>query len=478
MKRPWKWLTPKSSITRRWIMNGFSVIAALLVVFGVASLFAFRTYYYQNVQTVLYTRAGWLSNALSEYVRDASFDFEASARGFLDEFAEPDRMEMQILNASGHAVMSSTGFLPDGKNMTDYQNALESPDDIGTWQGTNVGGENVMALSLLVRDRNKTAVGAIRYIVSLSGVDAQVRVIGMLILLIGLLILFLVLLSGSFFVSSIVMPVTDIARAARHIALGDYHYRLGKQRDDELGDLCDTINYMAQEIVAADAMKNEFISTVSHELRTPLTAIKGWSETLKSDGIDPETMRCGLSVIENETDRLAGIVEQLLDFSRLQSGHIPMDFRSTDMAAELQDVVLLFAERARRNNITLEFVPPPTAATVSADRDRIRRVFINLLDNALKYTAPGGRIRVEAAVTEASVQVVVSDNGVGISREDLPHVKEKFFKANKTRPGSGIGLALADEIVTQHKGTLTIESEPGVGTNVIVTLPLAATEKD
>lgn len=471
-------MAKKTTITKRWAINGLSVIVALLLIFGIVCVLAFRSYFYQNVQTVLYTRAGRMGSVLSEYVKDdPSFDFQSSARTILAAFNEQDMMEMQILDADGHAVMSSTGFTPVGDDMPDYERALESTDDIAVWQGDNANGENVMALTLVVRDhRSRSVAGAVRYIVSLTEVDGQVQLVGVLIVLIGLVVLFLVLLSGSFFVNSIVAPVAEIGGAARRIALGDYDYRLTKQRDDELGDLCDTINYMVTEIVAAEKMKNEFISTVSHELRTPLTAIKGWSETLRNTENDEETMKKGLAVIEGETERLSGIVEQLLDFSRLQSGHIPMKFATVDLETELQEVVLLFTERARREQITLEFIEPPPIPLMTADGDRIRQVLVNVLDNALKYSNPGGKVRVEVANMSNTVQIVISDSGVGIDKEDLPHIKDKFYKANKTRPGSGIGLALADEIVRQHGGRLDIDSEEGVGTTVTITLPLPEKE--
>ena len=257
--------------------------------------------------------------------------------------------------------------------------------------------------------------------------------------------------------------------------MGDYDAHLRKTHDDEIGDLCDTINYMAGEIADAERMKNEFISSISHELRTPLTAIKGWSETLRTDTtVDPELTAQGLDVINREAERLSGIVEELLDFSRMQSGHMAMKFERMDLLAELEEVVFFFHDRAAREQVELRYVQaqqplPP----VLGDRDRLRQVFINVLDNAIKYSSDHGMVRVEAADMGGRVQVVISDNGIGISKEDLAKVKTKFYRANNNRPGSGIGLALADEIVSLHNGRLEIDSELGVGTTVTITLPAA-----
>ena len=266
--------------------------------------------------------------------------------------------------------------------------------------------------------------------------------------------------------------------AARRIALGDYDSRIEKTYNDEIGELCDTINYMAEEISAAEQMKNDFISSVSHELRTPLTAIKGWSETLQQPDVGEELTQKGLEVIAGEAERLSGIVEELLDFSRMQGGRMTFTFDKVDVLAELQEAVFLFRERARKEGVALQYVDSADLPPVIADRDRLKQVFINIIDNAIKYSDPGGKVRVEAARMGQHVQVVISDSGVGISPEDLPRVKSRFFKGDRSRPGSGIGLALADEIVRRHGGWIDIDSEPGVGTTVSVMLPVSTAAQE
>jgi signal transduction histidine kinase len=169
---------------------------------------------------------------------------------------------------------------------------------------------------------------------------------------------------------------------------------------------------------------------------------------------------------------LAGIVEELLDFSRMQGGRMKLNFDRVDVLAELQEAVFLFRDRARREAITLQYVDSAHLPPITADRDRLKQVFINVIDNAIKYSDAGGRVRIEAVGMHEYVQVVISDSGIGISPQDLPNVKSKFYKADKTRPGSGIGLALADEIVRRHGGWLDIDSKLGVGTTVTVMLPL------
>ena len=471
----------RRGITRRWILNGLGVIVGLLVVFEVAFAVVIRSYYYQRVETSLYTRARSLSDRLSAEVKQDSFDFESSAWEEVEHFQDKERekMELQVLDAGGNVLVSSTGFRPLADEKPDFVQALQAvqrntDEDRGVWRGRNAAGEKITAMTVLVRYSDGTICGAVRYLVSMEKVDSQILLLIAVMLLFGMAVIFFVMLSSSYFVSSILNPITEIGQAARKIALGDYDSRIEKRYDDEMGDLCDTINYMAGEISAAERMQNDFISSVSHELRPPLTAIKGWSETLRQGGAaDEELMNKGLEVISSEAERLSGIVEELLDFSRMQGGHMTMRFGRMDVLAELEEAVVLFRERAKREDIDLVYIEGENLSPITGDKDRLKQVFINIIDNAIKYSNAGGRVRIEAVQMGGNVQIVISDSGVGIPKSDLPNIKNKFYKANRTRPGSGIGLALADEIIRRHKGRLEIDSEEGVGTTVTITLPTA-----
>lgn len=465
----------RKGIARRWMINGLVVVVLLLLVFEITFMVVARSFSYQSARANLHLRAAAYNQQLDRYTQSEDFSLESSARQLVEQFTDKETMELQIVGFSGHVLVSSTGFTPSESGMPDYTEALSSDDGIGVWNGPNSNGENVMALSTIVTDSTGQALGALRYVVSLAQVDRQIVMTLLMTLVIGLVVIGIVILSNMVFINSIIRSITGIGQAARQIALGDYDASIQKTHDDEIGDLCDTINYMAGEIGDAERMKNEFISSISHELRTPLTAIKGWSETLRQGALtDTELTAQGLDVISGEAERLSGIVEELLDFSRMQSGRMVMKFDRMDLLAELEEVVFLFRDRAAREHIELRYVQaqqplPP----VLGDRDRLRQVFINVLDNAIKYSSDDGIVRVEAADMGSHVQVVISDNGIGIAKEDLANVKTKFYRANKTRPGSGIGLALADEIVRRHNGQLDIDSELGVGTTVTITLPVA-----
>ncbi|MCI8554523.1 MAG: HAMP domain-containing histidine kinase [Clostridiales bacterium] len=462
----------RRKITRRWMLNNLSVIITMLLIFEIAFAGAVRSYFYKNVEYSLEKRAEGVMATYMDY--DLNAGMTNSYRTFVDRFQDKDLMEIQVLDASGRVLISSLGFVPRQESMPDYAAACTSSDRTGVWHGRNSAGENVMAYTTIMTGSDGTFIGALRYVVSLSPFDRQLWLIIGVMGLFSVIVVLFVVFSSTYFVNSIVQPVMDIGRAARRIALGDYQFRIEKKYDDEIGDLCDTINYMAGEISAAEKVKNDFISSVSHELRTPLTAIKGWGETLRQvDRGDAEMLDKGLEVIIGEAERLSGIVEELLDFSRMQGGRLNMKFGKMDILAELDETVLLFRERAAREGVGLQYIETEDLPPVVGDRDRLKQVFINVIDNAIKYTGQGGRVRIETADMSGRVQIVISDTGMGISKEDLPNVKEKFYRANHTRPGSGIGLALADEIIRWHKGRLDIDSEEGVGTTVTILLPAA-----
>ena len=255
--------------------------------------------------------------------------------------------------------------------------------------------------------------------------------------------------------------------------MGDFSVRITKKNDDEIGELCDTVNHMASELALSEQMKNDFISSVSHELRTPLTAIKGWAETIAGMPDDKETITKGMRVISAESERLSQMVEELLDFSRMQNGRFTLTKNTMDILAELGDAVLIYTEKARSEGIDVIYEEPDMLPFVYGDRNRLRQVFINVIDNAIKYSDKGGVVSVQALMADAeTIEIDISDTGCGISQQDLPKIKTKFYKANHTRRGSGIGLAVADEIVTMHGGKLEIFSEQGAGTTVTITLPV------
>ena len=460
----------QKKITQRWLTGSLGVILVILVIVEIAVWTVVRTFYYSSAQQTLLSQANTVNTLLAKYAEDPSIDYQREVRNLVENFELRDRMELMAVDAYGNVTSTSSGFAVNEKiEMPDFEAALASPDRMGSFQG-ELGGEKIIAISSIAPVNDESLV-AVRLVASLTRVDGLIYTVVTMAVLAGIAIIFFMLLSGSYFISSIVIPVGEIGKTARKIAHGNFSTRLEKKNDDEIGDLCEAINYMAEELGNTDKMKNEFISSVSHELRTPLTAIKGWSETILDAGDDRETIQKGMRVIISETDRLSLMVEELLDFSRMQSGRLKLIIEKIDLLAELEEAVLMYTEKARREQLDFQYEEQLEAAIVMADKNRLRQVFINIIDNAIKYSDAGGKIRILAAAEGDYFVVSVSDTGCGISPEDLPKIKQKFYKANLTRRGSGIGLAVADELVSSFGGSIDVQSTLGEGTTVTIRIP-------
>ncbi len=461
-------------ITKRWVTNALGITLGIVVTVVIIAVLVLRSSYYAAVERTLLVKSESLRTYV-DTVSDYYGSFSSVARVVAEDFEDGDMAALEIMDATGNIIVSSQGFTSPLEGGDDYIAALADESGTGIWYGRfEETGERVVAVTSLVYDEYGRTVGGIRLISSLSRVDLTIFAAGAAFCLLGLVVMVVAVISGTYFINTIVIPVNEITGTARKIASGDYKIRINKKYDDEIGDLCDTINDLAEGLTEANKVKNDFISTVSHELRTPLTAIKGWGETLMTAGDDKVIAEKGLKVIVSETERLSKMVEELLDFSRLQSGRLTMKMDSCDVLAELEEAVLAYTPRAEKEGKTLKLIPPKgEVPVIFADSDRIRQVFINIIDNSIKYTDKGGEVTVSLTQENGHVTVTVEDNGCGIAEADMTRIGEKFYKANFTRHGAGIGLATCEEIVRQHNGVMGIESVEGKGTKVTVALPVS-----
>lgn len=469
-------------ITKRWMLNTLSVILTIIILIVVTLIFVVTYLFQSGVEQRLASTGNELSIVFSGFQSPGSTEFTSAARDYIENFDKKENMGVMVLNSTGKVVLTSTGFLPEeDEKFTDFDAAEANEDGYAFWRGTLLSGEAAMSETRVIKDPDGAVVGAIRYIVSMEPVNSRIILSAVIIIAIGLVILGLVIISGLLFIRSIVKPIQRLSEAAGQIAQGDFSAseKIEHKYDDEIGDLCDAVSDMAKDLQTTEQMKNDFISRVSHELRTPLTAIKGWAETMQLSErgtLDRRTFDKGMGVIIKESTRLTGIVEELLDFGRIQSGRMVLMNEKIDILAEFDETVYMLKERAVEEGKHLlydepEVVYPP----IYGDRNRLRQVFLNILDNALKYTPKGGVVAAQVIYSKDEpdiIKIIVTDTGCGISAEDLPRVKEKFYKANQTVRGSGIGLAVADEIMNLHHGSLDIESGEGVGTTVTLTFPI------
>ena len=464
----------KKTVTKRVVGYFFIVILFIVIVINFAILFDVKNYYYNNIQNSLNLR---LENTISfyeRYYKDKSFNEilymdSAPMLGYED-------VQAQLIDKDGNIVYDNmggvTGLQVPLQNLENPNAGYEILKDLKLY-----GKERVMSVTGKLINSKGNVIGYVRFISSLTDANQHIRGVLYSMLIFSGVIILLSLIFSFLFARSITKPITELTKTAKKFASGDYTDRLNIKSYEEIEQLSKTMNIMADEILKKEQIKNDFISSISHELRTPLTSIKGWAAVLK--GLKPEEKQYleeGLTIIENESDRLGEMVENLLDFSRFVSGRISLEKSTVDITDVVRDVVKQLTPKMNNNQITFIDEINEEAELMSVDENRIRQLIINILDNAIKFTSTGGWVKVQTFKDKDKFRILVSDNGRGISKDELKRVKEKFYKGKHSKSHSGIGLSISDEIAKLHGGSLNIYSERNMGTTVSIELPIESEE--
>lgn len=461
-------------LRRRWFMNTVGVVFTLGLVCVLAITAVFAGYYYTTMESDLYYRARTTTEFFADYLNQNYNEYYQSCITYAQTFEDKDKLELQFISAQGRIVASSfgewAGQPPTTPDITDAISTRSITPYVGKDPQT---GERIMAMSSPMIYSNGEVIGVLRYVTSTRHVDWQIVAVAGIAMLALLLIGAIVLISSNYYIRSIVVPLAEIVEKAKRIASGSYGIQISTHYDDEIGELANTINEMSIKINQNEKMQTEFISSLSHELRTPLTAITGWSETLlSSEGLDKETSR-GVKIILREARRLTEMVVELLDFTRIQDGRMTLNMELTDVRSEFEDTVYMYGSRLAQDGITLEYMDnDDDIPEISCDPKRLRQVFLNILDNAAKHGGDGKRIEAAISCSGEAIIVSIRDYGPGIPEDEIPLVKRKFYKGSSKARGTGIGLAVCDEIVQMHGGMLILENASGGGTLVTVQLPL------
>ena len=458
-------------IRRRWLLNSVGAVALILAIVVITLASSLWSFYYTETQEDLSERA---TSAVYSFRNYTASEYRAAAQRMVSDYAEKGKLELQFLDSGGVILYSGNDLIAGTTPKTpDVLGALERGETV-SWMGEDPGtGERIIAASSPLLYQGRTE-GVIRYVSSLYGIDRQFAFSLVVIVAICLAFFAMVYFSNLYFVRSIVEPLAGITETARLIADGSYGVQIEKRFDDEIGELTDTINDMSMKIKRAEKTQSEFISSVSHELRTPLTAITGWAETIQSGELqNPRDVSKGMDIIVSEARRLSNMVEELLEFSRIEDGRFTLSVEPLDLKAELEDAVYTYKEFFRREGIVLEYTEcEEEMLPISGDPERLRQVFCNLLDNAAKHGGSGKRIDVSVKQVILDAVICIRDYGPGVPEEELPFLKNKFYKGSSKARGSGIGLAVCEEIITRHEGTLEMSNAEGGGFQVSITIPI------
>ena len=457
----------------RWLVNSLSFVVVILAVIIIFVSVGISSYYYSSIRDNLKNRVHSTVSSIRDNFTSTYDQYLSGIRQYALSYEDKDKVELQFIGTSGRIILSTSELTADSIPSTDDADRALWENTVCSWSGDDpMTGERIMSLSEPIYSARGELIGAVRMISSLETAEKQITIVILASIAACLLFLILVIASNSYFIRSILIPVTRINEVAKEIAAGQYGMRLHKTYDDEIGQLCDSINNMSDEIAKAERIKNEFISSVSHELRTPLTAIAGWSETLTSMGAqNPEDVMMGLDIIQKESRRLTQMVEELLDFARMESGRMTLNIEIFDLSKELYEAIYMYENLLQSSGMTLHYKKEPDSYIVSGDKHRMKQVFLNIIDNAAKYGMSGGKIEISLYRQENTIVTCVRDWGNGIPEAELPFVKEKFYKGSSKQRGSGIGLAVTDEIVKMHNGSLDITSRVGSGTAVYIKIP-------
>ena len=465
-----------SGIQQRWQKNILSVMAVIVILVGIAFSMANGVFTYNTMRSGLEAEANTTAAFLRNYLNLDYNECYASCVLLVQNYAGRDRLELQFVDGSGQILASSYGPFAEEKVQTDeVAQALVTRSTVNYVGNNPSTGERIMSVATPMIYSDGRVVGVLRFVSSTRNADRYIFLAMLVAMGFAIAALVLVYFSNRLFMRSILEPVAEITETAKRISAGSYGVQIQKKYDDEIGELADTINDMSNQISQSERMQSEFVSSVSHELRTPLTAITGWGETLLSGDVDADETRRGITIILREARRLTSMVEELLEFTRMQDGRFTLNVRKCDLRAEFEDMIFMYGSRLRQEGIELEYEDSDDdVPELSCDPERMRQVFLNILDNAAKHGGEGKKITASLRREGDQAVFCIRDYGPGIPPEELPLVKKKFYKGSSKARGSGIGLAVCEEIVTMHGGKLELSNAEGGGALVTVRLPIEA----
>ncbi len=433
----------------------------------------------EDFQQNLEEQAGLLARSLRDPLEELAEEQESAAAlaTAVTSYGEQLNGRVTLYDRSGRAWLDSSGSLPKALSGQPEITAALDRRITHDVRANEQGVQMVYAAAPILEDNH--ILGVIQLSTPLN--TAQTLIAGRWLALAGgvLALTLLALAASLWLAASFTRPLGQLRRSALTLASGDFSHRLEMPRKDEFGDLAQTFNYMAEQVEAMIEEQRAFASNASHELRTPLTTIRLRSEALREGTLDEATAAQYAVEIDDEAIRLGHLVNELILLSRLDAGRAELGTDMVDIAPLVQSLLREFEPQIRQKTLAVTVQTAPDLPAVAANPGHVRIVLHNLLGNAIKYTPDNGRIDWTFTATSDAIQMTLRDNGQGIVATDLPHLFERFYRADKARTrataGSGLGLSLTQSIVHLYRGQIEIESAGlGEGTTARLIWPCAA----
>jgi two-component system phosphate regulon sensor histidine kinase PhoR len=467
----------------RLVLKFFSAFSVLiLIIVFVLNFFVslrLRDHFEQKISAELKSNAVLVADILEEDLAEDKFEEILQQTSQL-----ADKLDLRItVIEKGGRVLGDSEQQPS--LMENHSDRIEVIEAIKTGFGQSTRFSDTLGINMkyvAVRvDQGERILGIVRFALPLSRVQPEIRIIYRVVLF-GTIAAVIIALIVAYFISrSITLPIRQVKETARQIAKGDFSRRVRIKSKGELGELAESLNTMADELQQKmenlkrlDRVRTDFVANVSHELKTPLTLIKGYVETLQSKAIDDKEKAARfISIIKEHSDRLGYMIDDLLSLSELELSKDCVNRSKLDLKEIIDEISLGFGQALAEKKQSLTMSTKGDDFSIQADRNKIEQVFVNLIDNSIKYTKESGQIEVMLHEQSQTVCVTVQDNGIGIPKEHRDRVFERFYRVDKARSrelgGTGLGLSIVKHIVLAHNGKIAIESEPNKGTNVSVT---------
>ncbi len=453
----------------RMLTTYLAVVLGLLLLMAVTVVGMFQRQYLEEKEQELWREAEEINTILVEkYVYDEK---RPVAREELRTIARKHDALIQVIDLNGDLMVF---FDPES---ADKWSALEEwTYPVNTMEMGQISDhlfEGLTDLPILsaVRavENQGQQEGVILLHVDMSSVNASIRKVYLEVLLTGLVAILAAVLAVYYLTTHITRPITDMNKTVQKYTKGEFDVRVPVSGTDEVAQLADSFNTMADEVNGLENARRNFVANVSHELRSPLTSMRGFLEAMRDGTIPPAERDKYLDVVINETKRMTSMVNDLLDLARIESGKSVLHPEVFDINELLRRTLITFETRIGEKTLDVGVDFAEELCYVEADPTQIAQVLRNLIDNAIKFSPEKGMLRLCTRVDKQLVYVRVQDYGRGIPKEDLPHIFERFYKAEKahtpsSQSGTGLGLAIVQRIVAQHGQTIRVESDPQNGT--------------